>query len=678
MWLASVALGANSGLLALGGLPLEVGLSAGAVAVVLILVLGPLGLTRRQVGVASAAVLILTVAGLVFFGAAIARRSDSQAALASAVPVIGSPDEAFVTSDSCRSCHPSNYASWHRSYHRTMTQTATPQVVVGNFDNVRLESRGRSYHLTRRGDEFWVKMVDPDWEHERIDEGVYPNLAPDPPRLEKRIVMTTGSHHMQTYWVASRVDGRLFNLPFVWLNEDQRWAPREDVFLRPPDFPRQFGTWHNNCIECHAVAGEQEYNKQAKTYEPMVAELGIACEACHGPAQDHVRVNRDPRRRYQYRLGDEVDPTIVNPEHLSAASSSQVCGQCHGMNIFKVRELREGVRYRAGGDLLETRIILRANDTDLAENELATWPRLQRHIERELPSFLDERFWSDGMVRVSGREHNAMTASACFNNGTLSCLSCHSMHDSAPNDMLAQSMDSDTACLQCHELYGDRLEEHTHHAPGSAGSACYNCHMPHTTYGLLTAIRSHQIDSPSVANSVETGRPNACNLCHLDQTLRWSANHLTRWYDQGEVQLTQEQETIAAAVLWALTGDAGQRALIAWHMGWTPAKQASGQDWMAPYLGHLLVDPYACVRYIAHRSLRRVEGFESFVYDFVGSANHRSEARRRALVAWLNVRPEALDRTGSRLLLSENGQLNAAELTRLSKQRDDRPVDLRE
>src|SRR5512132_1294121 len=30
----------------------------------------------------------------------------------------------FVRSDACRSCHPDQYNSWHRSFHRTMTQEA--------------------------------------------------------------------------------------------------------------------------------------------------------------------------------------------------------------------------------------------------------------------------------------------------------------------------------------------------------------------------------------------------------------------------------------------------------------------------------------------------------------------------------------------------------------------------
>jgi hypothetical protein len=36
-----------------------------------------------------------------------------------------------VTSNACRACHPGNYASWHTSFHRTMTQVATAATLFG-------------------------------------------------------------------------------------------------------------------------------------------------------------------------------------------------------------------------------------------------------------------------------------------------------------------------------------------------------------------------------------------------------------------------------------------------------------------------------------------------------------------------------------------------------------------
>jgi CelD/BcsL family acetyltransferase involved in cellulose biosynthesis len=44
----------------------------------------------------------------------------------------------WTGSTTCESCHPDHYASWHRTFHRTMTQEATPETVLGAFDGRRL------------------------------------------------------------------------------------------------------------------------------------------------------------------------------------------------------------------------------------------------------------------------------------------------------------------------------------------------------------------------------------------------------------------------------------------------------------------------------------------------------------------------------------------------------------
>src|SRR5690606_32987242 len=111
-------------------------------------------------------------------------------------------------------------------------------------------------------------------------------------------------------------------------------------------------------------------------------------------------------------------------------------------------------------------------------------------------------FWPDGGVRTGGREYNGLIDSPCFSHGDpsrqMTCLSCHSMHHSNPDKMLAAGMQTNQACTQCHDepRFSSRIEEHTRHAPGSSGSSCYNCHMPYTSYALFRAIRSHRIDSP--------------------------------------------------------------------------------------------------------------------------------------------------------------------------------------
>ena len=177
-----------------------------------------------------------------------------------------------------------------------------------------------------------------------------------------------------------------------------------------------------------------------------------------------------------------------------------------------------------------------------------------------------------------------------------------------------------------------------------------NCHMPYTTYGLLKTIRSHQISSPSVTATLDTGRPNACNLCHLDQTLAWAAEYLEQWYRIPKPALDADQQSVAASVLTLLKGDAGQRAIVAQSLGWAPAQQVSGTGWMAPYLALMQQDAYDAVRHIATRSRATLPPFKR----------------------------DALPRNRKELLLNADGTFDAGTVNRLVRARDNRRVEYRE
>jgi hypothetical protein len=248
----------------------------------------------------------------------------------------------------------------------------------------------------------------------------------------------------------------------------------------------------------------------------------------------------------------------------------------------------------------------------------------------------------------------------------------------ADTHQVAAGMDGNGACLQCHAAIGTNLPAHTKHRPASTGSSCYNCHMPYTTYGLLRALRSHQISSPTAAASIDTGRPNACNSCHLDKTLAWTSDYLEKWYATPKVTLSEDEQTIAASLLWLLRGDAGQRALAAWSMSWPPAQHASGSGWMAVPLAMLLNDPYDAVRFIAHRSLRSLPGFDGFQYDFLAPSPDRLATTLKALDHWPRTLRPGDRRTDATLLLDAAGSPRMDAIIRLGLQRDDRPIVLRE
>ena len=584
----------------------------------------------------------------------------------------------YISSGACRGCHPQNYSTWYGSFHRTMTQVANSSTVVAPFDE-KFSFLDKIYRLKRRGENVWFQTDDAD------GGGGSP---------EMRLSMITGSHHMQVYWYPTGDSRKLAQIPFVYLIEEKEWIPVGSSFLSPPKSGLQValpGAWNMACIKCHTTQGKPRSPNWGTPNVPMsdlsfdtrVAEFGIACEACHGPGEDHVRVNRDPLRRYEYHLDDDPDESIVHPGRLSHELSSQVCGQCHGVMEFYNKEdfeqwMNYGYPYRPGEVLSKTKLVVKFADRE--------HPRIQQLVKQN-PGFWKQKFWSDGMVRVSGREYNGLIGSPCFREGELSCLSCHSMHKGVDDprplrvwaiDQLKPGMENDQACVQCHKSFGQNITDHTHHEAQSNGSRCYNCHMPYTTYGLLKAIRSHQIDTPTVTASLKTGRPNACNQCHLDKTLEWAASYLEEWYQLPKPGLTQEQESVAASLLWLLRGDAGQRALMAWSMGWQAARQVSGADWIPPFLGQLLEDPYDAIRFIAARSLRQSKAFAKIEYKVFGSLEKRARSHQQVLNIW-NALPSPTNQSGrEELLIDRTGRVRQELFNRLLRQRDDQLVSLAE
>ena len=99
---------------------------------------------------------------------------------------------------------------------------------------------------------------------------------------------------------------------------------------------------------------------------------------------------------------------------------------------------------------------------------------------------------------------------------------------------------------------------------------------------------------------------------------------------------------------------------------------------LAPYIGQLLDDPYSAVRYIAYRSLKRLPGFQTFSYDFMGASPQRMLAPKQVWDRWSRRLASTGGRTGERILIEANGDLQQEPFERLLRRRDDRSIDLQE
>jgi nitrate/TMAO reductase-like tetraheme cytochrome c subunit len=563
-------------------------------------------------------------------------------------------EDGYVSSNACRSCHAREYESWASSYHRTMTQVASPESVLGDFRKQRVSDQP-IYTVERDGDRFLFGMAD----------------DPAQPLKHYPVTLVTGSHHMQIYWYEMGETRKLGQLPYVYMLEDKRWVPRATVFLEPPAQkrkPDETGRWSQACINCHTTQGQPRIGADAHTFDSQVAEFGIACEACHGPGERHVQANASPLARYAKHLegDDKAQPDIVHPGRLDKRRASEICSQCHSLwqdNNVAMSEVSNmhGAAYRPGEDASDKRWLVQPSHS-AKDSRVAS-------VIKSFPRYVEGQFWSDGMARVSGREFSGMIDSPCYMQGELSCLSCHSMHKPTDdprslttwaNDQLAQDMDGNQACTQCHKSYTEpaTLTAHTKHSQSSDGSRCYNCHMPRTSYGLLKSMHSHKITVPSVAETSQVGRPNACNLCHLDKSLGWTATQLKRMYDIDSPELSEDDKAVELSLLMAVRGDAGQRALVAAAIDWPAAQRASKLGSMPPLLGLLMDDPYDAIRYMAGRALKSLPGVDSsqLGYDPVPRPETRPPFAPQAarLSDHTHQQSESVRRTITRLLPSRD------------------------
>ena len=523
-----------------------------------------------------------------------------------------------VSSGACRACHPAETASWARSYHRTMTQRGSADTVLapqGVFD------------LTVYGE----RVI-----FDNREAG--PTIRWAAQDLAKDVLLTTGSHHYQAYWVAGERAGELQIVPFVWHREAERFLPRHDVFLQPDAHPDRRVKWNSNCLQCHATEAEPRHDVATDSFDTRVVEHGIACEACHGPAGHHVSHYQDPLVRAASNPDDdEPGRFIVNPSRLDGERASEVCGQCHVYAYPRDEDSWWSSGYTKnftpGGTLASSR-------------RLITPLTLAPGGDVTLSQATESLYWGDGTIRVGGREWNGLSASACHDRGEasdrISCLSCHTMHGGDPNDQLKPNAVGNGACVACHAEH-----EGPAHSRHEETVGCYSCHMPRVSYALYRAQRSHRIDSPDVDVALEHGRPPACNLCHVHESLAWTRTELERgWGRTTRMVLPEASSDLGYALELALRGDAAQRVVVADHLlDARSASTGSADPQEVAVLAALLEDPYAAVRFVAQRRLVERKVLEPGRYDFIGPESHRRDVSRSVLAAHPNgLSPELLSR----------------------------------
>lgn len=394
--------------------------------------------------------------------------------------LLGAPstwaEPAYVGSAVCAECHQDATAAWAGSDHAKAWTLPDETTVLGDFDDASFEHGGQLTRFLRDGPRFLIET-----------EGA------DGVRRAYPVVGVAGVDPLQQY-LLSPEPGRLQAYDIAWDVVGKRWYPVfQNQMVAPGDgfhWTGPYKSWEARCAECHATGYSRNYIPATNSYAPRMAEIGVGCEACHGPGAAHVA---------WARAGAGGAPGMGLTLDLGASQRAEVmqCLTCHSRreamldgnplpgtdyhDAFSISLLREGLYHPDG-------------------------------------AILDEVF--EGGSFLQSKMHAA----------GVSCSTCHEPHSATLR------LEGNAVCAQCHSpagnpgypqlalrLYDD--PQHHFHEAGSEGAQCVACHMIERVYMGVDARRDHSFRVPR-PDLAATGSPDACTDCHTDRDAAWAAAEL--------------------------------------------------------------------------------------------------------------------------------------------------------
>src|SRR5262245_33734294 len=159
-------------------------------------------------------------------------------------------------------------------------QEANATTVLGNFKDAQFSAGGITSRFFTRDGKFYVNTDGPDGKLHDYEIRYTFGVAP----LQQYLVEFPG--------------GRLQALGIAWdtrpkEQDGQRWFhlyPEQTISHDDPlHWTGRNQNWNYMCAECHSTNLRKGYDLGADRYATTWSELNVACEACHGPAAEHVK-----------------------------------------------------------------------------------------------------------------------------------------------------------------------------------------------------------------------------------------------------------------------------------------------------------------------------------------------------------------------------------------------------
>ena len=405
-------------------------------------------------------------------------------------------------------------------------QEADEATVLGDFDNRSFAGNGVVSRFYRQDGRFMVQTDGPD------------GTLQDYP-----VSYTFGVSPLQQYLIEFP-GGRLQALSIAWdtrpeADGGQRWfhlypdesVNHEDVL----HWTRDSQNWNSRCAACHSTHLQKNYRADDGTYDTRWSEIDVSCEACHGPASQHIDWAKQApgteklasTRGLLVDLGERagshwrIDPqtgNAVRSRPREHDTEIEVCAPCH------------------------------ARRSEISDDYVPGDPLMDHYR----PALLNaDLYFPDGQIRDEVYVYGSFIQSRMYHAG-VTCSDCHEPHS------LRLRKPGNDICLECHTADKYKAASHHFHQPDSPGAACVDCHMPTRTYMVVDPRRDHSLRIPRPDLSVELGVPNACNNCHADKTAAWAAARVEAWY--GKVP--QGYQHFAAALAAGRDGAPAAASLV--------------------------------------------------------------------------------------------------------------------
>lgn len=354
----------------------------------------------------------------------------------------------YVGSKECEECHQKIYRTFQGTLHPRMIQDVkkNPKAILGDFE---MESVARTF-------------------------------------TREDILYTIGNLWVQRY--ITKIGKDYYLLPAEWSITQGAWRPyKVDTWKLPEE------SWTQKCVGCHVTG-----------YDPVTkrwVEVGIGCEACHGPGSNHIKAEKWNKANPEKKLmPKETLPQITNPAKLPPGLATMVCGSCHSYGQDRFSSHPYPLSFRPGMSL---HLVYELLPSDI-----------QSAVDEKQVEEIKKNFWPNGFARKHRLQYQDFLKSGHFQQG-LTCFACHTVHSQGLGNRYQTKLPGSVLCWRCHKAMGSPKLSHSLHDFGE----CTSCHMP------LIAGRegvfdrhSHTFKAINPEETIEAGgvdkQPNSCNSCH--------------------------------------------------------------------------------------------------------------------------------------------------------------------